>query len=209
MDKFTIKGTKKLFGLTRTKIRLAEEAGTQYTNPMPLPLVKLFSGREVETVERAGQYLDELKLNINYGDPKNTAKTILELMDIIEGVKYKFEPGEFMSNIDEIKLREIEETAKETRSQVNVLLMTENAPENPCILNLFVGYAAPENTTFLSRVPTTLAYFLNFAFNSGYFSGGLKLKNINIILGHRTLILNAVSFALSEFGANLINETGK
>jgi len=84
--------------------------------------------------------------------------------------------------------------------------MTKNASSD---LNLFVGYEQPKNTIFLSRVPTTLAYFINFAFNSEYFSSGLKLKNINIILGHRTLILNAIFFALGEFGANSINEIGK
>ncbi|MCK4225745.1 hypothetical protein KAX29_02510, partial [candidate division WOR-3 bacterium] len=66
----------------------------------------------------------------------------------------------------------------------------------------------PENSIFLSRVPTTLSFFLNFAFNSDYFSEGLKLTNVNAVLGHRTLILNAIHFALGEFGAKLDYEDG-
>ena len=206
MEKITIKGIKKLFSLTRTKIRLAKEAKTEYTKPKPLPLIKLLSGKDIDTVLQAEEYLNQLKEKIDYADNKSAAKTVFELMDIIEGVKYKFEPLEFMVNVDYEKLSEIEGKAKEKQMPVNLLLMTEKERGG---LNLFIGYDPPKNTIFLSRVPTTLAYFINFAFNSEYFSDGLKLKNINIILGHRTLILNAVSFAIGDFGANLIDETQK
>jgi len=206
MEKITIKGIKKLFGLTKTKIRLAKEAKTEYTKPKPLPLIKLLSGKDIDTVLQAEEYLNQLKEKIDYADDKSAAKTVFELMDIIEGVKYKFEPLEFMVNVDYEKLSEIEGKAKEKQMPVNLLLMTEKERGG---LNLFIGYDPPKNTVFLSRVPTTLAYFINFAFNSEYFSDGLKLKNINIILGHRTLILNAVSFAIGDFGANLIDETQK
>lgn len=204
MVKFTIRGTKKLLGLARTKIRLAKEAETKHTKPAPLPLVKLLSGQEVVTVEQAEEYLENLKSNIDYDDPKNVAKTILELTDMIEGVKYRFEPREFMFNVDEKQLNEIELNAKEKQNPINLLLMTEKAADG---LNLFVGYNQPENTIFLSRVPTTTACFLNYAFKSSYFSEGLKLRNINIILGHKTLILNAIAFALREFNVNLIDKT--
>jgi len=204
MEKITIKGIKKLFGLTKTKIRLAKEADTKYTKPKPLPLIKLLSGQEIETVEQAEEYLNQLKDKIDYTDDNCAAKTVFELMDIIEGVKYKFEPLEFMVNVDEKKLSEIESKARDNSLPVNLLLMTKTAQEG---LNLFVGENPCKNTIFMSRVPTTLAYFINFAFNSEYFSHEQKLKNVNIVLGHRTLILNAVSFALGKFGGNLIDET--
>ena len=207
MDKFTIKGTKKLFSLTRTKIRLAKEAETKHTKPAPLPLVKLLSGQGIGTVEQAEEYRETLKSNIDYDNPKNTAKTIIELMDIIEGVKYKFEPQEFMPNLDVGQMEKIEKTAKENSKPLNLLLMIGKVPENPSDLNLFVGYDQPDGTTFLSRVPTSFAPVLDFAFNSDYFSKNKKLRNINLILGHQTLILNAVYFALGEFGVNLIDET--
>ncbi len=206
MEKITIKGIKKLFSLTKTKIRLAKEADTEYTKPKPLPLIKLLSGWEIGTVGQAEEYLIQLKKKIDYADDGGAAKTVFELMDIIEGVKYKFEPLEFMVGVDEKKLSEIEGKAKEKQMPVNLLLMTEKERDG---LNLFVGYGQPKNTVFLSRVPTTLAYFINFAFNSEYFSHEHELKNVNIVPGHKTLILNAISFALSEFGANLINETEK
>lgn len=205
IDKLTIKGVKKLFSLAKTKIHLAKEYNTIYAKPAPLQLIKLLSEQEIKTVEHAEEYLNQLKERIDYTDEMNVAKTVFELMDIIEGVKYKFEPQEFMANVDDKKLSEIEKKAKENFMMLNILLMTKNA--NPG-LNLFIGYDQPEGTIFLSRVPTTLVYVINFAFNSKYFSSGLKLKNINVILGHRTLILNAVFFALGKFGANLnlINE---
>jgi len=48
-----VKGVKKLFGLTKTKIQLAKEADTKYTKPNPLPLIRLLSGQEIGTVEQA------------------------------------------------------------------------------------------------------------------------------------------------------------
>jgi hypothetical protein len=162
--------------------------------------VKLLSGCELKTVSDTEKYLDELKLNINYDDKKSVAKAVIELMDIIEGVKYKYEPAEFLTNISEDKLGEIERTAVERSAPVNILLMTREAQSG---LNLFVGENPPKNVFFLSGVPTTLSFFMNFAFNSDYFSGNLQLKNVNVILGRRTLITNAIWFALGEFGAIL------
>ena len=202
-NKFIIKGTKKLLGLTRTKIRLAKESKTIYTKPRPLALVKLLSKREIETVDEAEEYINNLKIDLDYDDSKNTAKTILELMDIIEGVKYKYEPPEYITNLDKDALKGIEQTAIKNSSSINILLMTRDALDG---LNLFVGENPQKNAFFLSRVPTTLAFFLAFAFNSEYFSGKLKLKDINIILGHRTLITNAIYFAIKEFGAGGIEE---
>lgn len=204
MDKYIIKGTKKLFSLARTKIRLAEGSETIDCKPKPLPLVKLLSGMEINTVADAKRYREDLLKNIDFSNSESVASTVLQLMDMIEGVKYKFEPNEFLANIDEKKLRNIENEARKKSLPVNLLLMTRKAPEG---LNIFIGYKQPEGTIFLSAVPTTLSYLLNFAFNSDYFSQNLKLKNIRSFLGHRTLILNAIHFSLGEFGAELKDET--
>lgn len=201
MNKFIVKGVKKMFGLTRTKIRLAKESDTECTKPAPLPLVKMLSGRELKTVSEAEKYLDELKLNINYDNPKSIAKAVIELMDVIEGVKYKYEPAEFLTNLREDTMKDIGRIAQERSKQVNILLMTKDAP--CCGLNLFVGENPPDNALFLSGVPTTLSFFLNFAFNSKYFSDNMHLKNVNVFLGRRTLITNALWFAFGEFGAVL------
>ena len=40
IDKYVKEGAKKILSLTRTKIRLAKEAGTVECRPAPLPLVK-------------------------------------------------------------------------------------------------------------------------------------------------------------------------
>lgn len=204
MDKFTILGTKRLFSLTKTKIRLAEESETIYTKPKPLPLVKLISGRDMDTLEQAKEYREELAKNIDYENPRNISNSVLQLIDIIEGVKYKFEPAEFQCLIDDKILKNIENNAKENSSKINLLLMTKIAPKG---INLFVGKNPPENSIHLGRVPSTVAYFLRFAFSSDYFSEGKQLKNINSIIGHRTLILNAIWFSLGEFGATLRSES--
>lgn len=200
MDKYTIKGTKKLLSLTRTKIRLAEEAETIECRPKPLPLIKLLSGVKINTVADAKEYREDLVKNLDTSDPMNVANTVLQSMDLIEGVKYEFEPPEFLANIDEKKLMWIEEEAGEKALPLNILFMTKTAPEG---LNLFIGYEPPEGVIFLSAVPTTLAFFLNYAFNSSYFTLNMKLRNIKSFLGHKTLILNAIHHSLGEYGAEL------
>ncbi len=204
MDKFTIQGTRRLLSLTRTKIRLAEESGTIYTKPKPLPLVKLISGRDIETVEKGKEYREELAENIDYENPRNISNSVLQLIDIIEGVKYDFEPAEFQCLIDDKIMKKFEDGAKKNSSKINLLLMTKTAPEG---INLFVGENPLENSIHLGRVPSTIADFLRFAFSSDYFSENLKLKNINSIIGHRTLILNAIWFSLGEFGVELKTES--
>jgi len=201
MEKHIIKGAKKLFSLTRTKLRLAEESGTIDTRPGPLPLVKLLSGREITTVAQAKEYRDELLQHTDFSDSKSTASSVLQLMDIIEGVKYGFEPKEACLNLTKEGFREIEIQAGKDSIPINILLMTKEIPANG--INLFIGENSPENSIFLSIVPTSIAGLLNFAFHSEYFSDGPELKNIVSVLGHRTLILNAIYFSLGCFGAEL------
>ena len=200
MDRFAIKGTKKLFGLARTKIRLAEEADTIETKPAPLPLIKLLSGEEITTVEEAKEYRDKLRDSIDFSDSGGVAMAVFELLDIVEGVKYKFEPPELCVLVGEDELKAMERRAMKESLPINVLLMTENAPEG---VNIFIGEEPPENSLHLGRVPSTLAIFLNFAFNSAYLSEESRLKNIRAILGRKTLILDAIYFSLGEFGAVL------
>jgi len=200
MDRFAIKGTKKLFGLARTKIRLAEEADTIETIPAPLPLIKLLSGEEITTVEGAKEYRDKLRDSIDFSDSGGVARAVFELLDIVEGVKYKFEPPELCVLVGEDELKAMERRAMKESLPINVLLMTENAPEG---VNIFIGEEPPENSLHLGRVPSTLAIFLNFAFNSAYLSEESRLKNIRAILGRKTLILDAIYFSLGEFGAGL------
>lgn len=199
MDKYVVRGIKKLRSLARTKIRLAEEAGTESTRPKPLPLVEFLSKREIKTVKGAGDYRAELE--IDYKNPKKAARTVLELMDIIEGVKYDYEPKELMMNLTPQELRKIESESSDNSVKVNLLIMSEDLQEGS---NLFVGEKAPEGAVFLSGVPTSVAGFLDFAFYSKYFWDGRRLKNIKVVLGHQTLIVSAICFALGEFGAEVL-----
>ena len=203
MDKYVISGTKKLFSLTRTKIRMAEEADTIECRPDPLSLVRRLSGVNISTVGDAKAYRDELLKNTSFSDEKSVASSVLQCMDMIEGVKYKYEPPQYMSNIDARGLKDIEERAKEKELAVSILLMTQTPPEG---INLFIGETLPPGAIFLSGVPTSIATFLEFAFGSPYFSDGCNLRHIRSIIGHRTLIINAIHHSLGVYGAVLSEE---
>ena len=203
MDKYTPAGAKKLFSLTRTKIRLAEEADTTECRPDPLPLVKRLSGVSISTIAQAKAYREELLKNTSFSDEKIIASAVLQCMDIIEGVKYKYEPPQYTSNIDMRGMKDIEERAKEKELAVSVLLMTKTAPEG---INLFIGEDPPTGAIFVSGVPTSIAPFLEYAFGSQYFSDGCRLRHLRSILGHRTLIINAIHHSLGVYGAVLSEE---
>lgn len=204
-EKLVKRGIKKIFSLTRTKIRLGREADTEEVKPNPLPLVKTLTGKEIETVDEAEELKDKLREDINYEDKKLQAKTILQLIDIIEGVKYKFEPDKYCFQLSEKKLKEIEKRSREENLPVNILLMTEKTFPG---INLFIGEDGPEGVTKLSAVPSSVALFLDFAFHSEHFSQDLELKNITSVFGRKTLILNAIHFSLGQFGAELKEEEG-
>jgi len=88
-------------------------------------------------------------------------------MDLIEGVKYLYEPHECMSNIGLMQMREIERRAEEEDLVVDVLLMTCAAEGR---ISLYIGEHPPHGVFFLSRVPTSIAVFVEYAFASPYFS---------------------------------------
>jgi len=203
MDKYVISGTKKLFSLVKTKIRLAEEADTVECRPDPLPLVKRLYGVNISTIAQAKAYREELLKNTSFLDEKSVASAVLQCMDMIEGVKYKYEPPQYTSNIDARGLKDIEERAKDKELAVSILLMTQTSPEG---INLFIGENLPPGAIFLSGVPTSIATFLEYAFGSSYFSNDCELKNIRSMIGHRTLIINAIQHSLGVYGAVLSEE---
>lgn len=202
MDKYVIAGTKKIFSLVRIKIQLAEEAETTECRPAPLPLIKRLCGVEIRTVSMAKGYREQLVENTDYCSEKSVASAVISCMDIIEGVKYRYEPQEYMSNIDAVKFRYIESESKRNSLPLNLLIMTGNAPLG---INVYVGENPPQNTIFLSGVPTSIATLLSYAFSSDWFSDGLKLKNIVSCLGHRTLIASAIHHSLGVYGAKTID----
>lgn len=203
MDKFVVKGIKKIFSLTRTKIRLAEESHTVYVKPRPLPLVKILSGKKINTIEEAKQYMEEMKEHMDYSQTKDSATTVLQLMDIIEGVKYRYEPDEFMPQITENYLKKMEDNALKENSPMNIQLMTLKSYG---AVNLFIGKNPPENTILLGGVPSNLAFFLRYALKSDYFSKDLMLRNVKSIRGARTLIINAIHHSLGVMGADTEDE---
>jgi hypothetical protein len=198
MDRFFIKGAKKLFSLTRTKIRLAKEANTTETKPAPLPLVARFSGRTVSTVEEAEGFLSELRAMTDFTENRRTAETILILIDIIEGVKHLFEPPEYCALLSREKMEELEEKAKKEHLKANILLLTSERGEG---LNLFIGEDPPQKVVHVGRLVSNLASLLDFLLASDYFSENGRLANIQVSAGGKTLLAAAVYAALKELGA--------
>jgi len=159
---------------------LAEEADTKEVKPSPLPLVELLSGKEIKTVGEAKEHREKLREGIDFEDGESIAGSVLQLCDIIEGVKYKFEPKELCVLIKEEDLSGMKE--------VNVNIMDEKLRKGN---NIYIGYEPPEGATHLGRVATTAAFF------------ALNAKKHKIVfktfLGHKTLILNAITFALRHY----------
>ncbi|MBN2251403.1 MAG: hypothetical protein JW724_04945 [Candidatus Altiarchaeota archaeon] len=203
MDKYAVKGAKKILSLTRTKIRLAEESGAVECIPGVLPLVKMLSGKSVGTVAQAKEHREELALKTDYSSEESIAYTVLQCMDVIEGVKYRYEPPECMSSLGLEAMKKIDKEAKEKKSTVNILLLTKKARAG---INLYIGNEPPEDVIPVSVVPTSLAGFIAYAFDSDYLSHGKRLRNVSVYLGHRTLIVNAIYFSLGKFGATLSGE---
>lgn len=196
-NKYFVNGVKKLFGLANTKIQLAVEAETEYTKPRPLPLVELLTARKVESIEEARKYLEGLKTEVDYNSEPNMASTTFLLMDLIEGVKHKFEPPEYCVLVGDDTIQEVEQRVA-SGEKVNILLMTEKHREG---VNLFVGADPLEGTIHYGRVPTVLTHYLNYAMRSGTLSDEMHLLNTRVVMGYKTLLLNAAYHALRVYGA--------
>jgi len=185
VDRYVVLGTKKLFSLTRTKLRLAEEADTVETRPSPLPLPKLFAGVELNTVPDSRAYWQALKDKVDYTDDLSVASTTLELCDIIECVKYRFELPEYMPLINEIP----------SGKPLTILLLTPDGSPGA----LYIGEDPPPGVMHYSRVISGIAPLLHHLYRSPYLSEGTRLRNVEVRYGGRNLLGNAVNHALTAF----------
>jgi hypothetical protein len=189
------KGAKKLFGLARTKIRLAEEADTVETKPKPLPLVRRLLGKEISSVGEAKELVEELRRTLDFSDRKAVASAVFALFDIIEGVKYRFEPPEYCTLIAKEKLGELVADAEEAEKKVDLLIMTEE----PAAEGLFLGEDAPAGAAHLGRVVSNAALLLDVLFQRDGDARRLRVRG-----GRKTLIAEALIQALKEYGAEEI-----
>jgi hypothetical protein len=196
MDKFVKKGVKKLFGLARTKIRLAVENGNVVTRPAPLPLVKRLAGVGVGTVAEAGEYVAGLRDALDFSGERVVASTVFQLLDVIEGVKYGFEPDEAFHLIGVDDLDGVEGRCRSGNAPLNLLLLTSDVPAGVC---LFVGDNPPAGVVHLGYVISTLSFFLDYAFHSDYFSGGRDLRNIVVWTGGSNLLASTVGWAVNVY----------
>jgi hypothetical protein len=195
MDKYAVRGLKKLFSLCATKIRLAREAGTVEVRPAPLPLVKLYGGVELNTVDECWEYRGRFKDGVDYSDAHSVASAALQLADIIEGVKYAYEPLEYMPLIDEEGLKSIEEDCSKTDKPLTILLLTHESCEH----SVFIGDNPPPKVRHYSRVISGVAPLLHHLLRSQYFSDGVRLRNVRVHYGGGTLLGAALYHALTFF----------
>jgi len=204
MDRYVIRGVKKLFSLTRTKIRLAEEAGTKITKPSPLPLVLFFSGVEVRLVSEAKEIVGKLKENVNFENSHEVGKCVAQLIDIIEGVKWKFEPEEMKVLLDKEKLINLENETESNKAALTILMGGEWESYEINYPSIYVGFTPPDGVLHLGRVPSTLSFFLSYALQSNYFSSAGKLRNVEVRIRKRTLLWNALAFSFEQLGALIV-----
>ncbi len=198
MDKYVIRGLKKALSLATIKLNLGEEYGTKIIgfNNRPLQLVKLLSGRNVLTLEEGRKHVDFLRKSLDLTNPESTAKTFIQLMEIIEGAKREFEPTQkpYVGYIGDDMVRSFE------GQQANILLFSNSMTKG---LNFYVGWEIPEGSIPLGRTQSSAVFFLQMAFRSDYFSDQGKLKNTASTLGRRNVLADALHFSLGTFGASL------
>jgi len=196
LNKYAVKGVKKLFGLTRTKIRLAGEADTLKTSPSPLPLVEQYSGETVSTVDEARRHVKHLDEKVGYEDPESVASTTLQLCDVVEGVKHGYEPEKYMCLLSQKDFQEIEDRVS-AGEQVNILLMDDETRGGA---NVYIGYDPPEDAYHLGRVMTNITWYLAYALESPVLSEEERFKNMNVYSTKQTLLQAAVEYSLKYFG---------
>ncbi|MFH1404233.1 MAG: hypothetical protein ABIH11_08200 [Candidatus Altiarchaeota archaeon] len=117
-------------------------------------------------------------------------------MDVIEGVKYGFEPPDAFHLVGVDGLKRIEDECRSSNTHLNLLLLTTGVPEG---VNLFIGSDPPGNAVHLGRVISTLSFFLEYAFTSDYFSDGGALRNINPVSDGTTLLASTAAFSINAF----------
>jgi len=192
VDKYAAKGAKKLFSLSRTKIRLAKEAETIETRPVPLPIVRLFSGVELRTVEECEAHTGRLKEEVDYDDDGSVATTVVQLCDIIEGVKYRFEPPEYMPLMGEEDLALLEKECAASGLPLAILIMSDDV-RGPSV---FFGEEPPAGARHYSRVISGIAPLLRYLYESKHFSEGKRLRNVTVQYAGKTLLANAAAASI-------------
>ncbi len=179
---------KKLRSLTRIKIELAEEHGTEEVDVSPLPLVERYFGERVETVEDAWGFYEKYVVDMpEVRDIGEVARLVMACFDVIEGVKHEFEPPELvylspdLSGVDGVVLD----------------VMTDD-PE-PGVF--YVG-EPPEGVEVrhVGRVVSTLARFLPEAEEVELLDVE-DLSGVEARFGRFTLLSHATAVALNGLGA--------
>ncbi|MBD3387774.1 MAG: hypothetical protein GF416_01885 [Candidatus Altiarchaeales archaeon] len=167
MNRYAVKGVKKLFSRSNTKIRLAEEAGTSKVRPSPLPLPERYANVELNTVEECKIHRERLRELIDFEDILNVAYATLQLCDIIEGVKWKYEPAEYMPLMDRIP----------EDMPLNIALMHPKPPKG----SIFIGENPPPTVRHYSRVVSGIAPLLQHIYNTGKHNEGNRLVAVRTV----------------------------
>jgi hypothetical protein len=193
-EKYVTDGVKKLFGLTRTKLRLAKEAHTLEAIPSPMPLVKLFCGLDVSSLAECKAHLKRLRDGVDYSDDLNMAMTVIQLCDIIECVKHRFEHPDYMPLFHREEFAILLAECYDAKAPLGILLMVQEVMPH----SVYVGEDPPPGVRHYSRVVSGVAPLLHHLYDSAYFHEGVRLRNVKIAYAGRNILGNAVNFALGK-----------
>ncbi len=185
------KGLKKLRSLTRIKIELAEDHGTEIVDISPLPLVRRYFDVDVSTIDDAWRFYEDYVVDIHkrIDDKVELSKLILACFDVIEGVKHEFEPPELVYLSPDVSGVE------------NVVLEVMTDDPEPGVF--YVG-EPPEGVEVrhVGRVVSTLARFLPEAEAAGVLDVE-DLSGLRARFGRFTLLSFVTAVALRGLGASV------
>ena len=185
------KAVKKLFNLVKIKIKLARDSGTSEVSPSPLKLIEKFSGVEITTVDGAETYTEKLKNELVFENQENLARIIIELNEIIEGVKYRFEPAACMISGEFINfVNENENEIKKRFKKINLVFHEKLSLIIPDEKN------GNDEIIFMSDVPSSVAPVLYY----------IDPEQIVFRSKSDSLLVNAIVFAMRKLGAEVMEE---
>ncbi|MBD3260600.1 MAG: hypothetical protein GF334_02810 [Candidatus Altiarchaeales archaeon] len=188
---------KKLFSLTKTKIRLAQQAHTVGMKPQPLILPEKFFGEKIGGVSEAEKFMQKRKNDTNYNNQVDMAKTSLCLFEIIEKVKYEYEPPRYRPKAGEDEFRQAAEHAKEGLEVWLSIMEGEQAGQQPMV---YVGEDPPENCIHLGIPVSTAIIFLAYAIKNAELSEENHFKNMVVSKGRDTLLGSTLYYSLRRLG---------
>ncbi|WP_457620503.1 hypothetical protein [Methanopyrus sp.] len=193
IDRRTLRaGLKKLRSLVKVKIRLAREHGTVEVDRPPLPIVKSWYGKVLETVDDAEDFFERKLRRMHKVELEEVPKVVFCAFDVIEGVKHEFEPEKYLYNSGAVP------TGART---LTLDIMTDDHREEA----VYIGEPSPgvSRDRWAGRVVSVLARLLPECVETGLLEDVRKLEGVRARIGRFTLLNYVTGAALALSGAEV------